>query len=218
MIRAVVFDFDGLILDTEVPVYEAWAHAFETYGCGPIPMDEWAKEIGTNGALDLVAMMRARATKPFDEDEMHELRRIRREELQALEEVRPGVVQWLDDADAHGLSLAIASSSPTDWVEYHLDLLGLRSRFQFLACFGTDIAAKPEPDSYQAACRALGVEPAEAIAVEDSPHGVTAAQRAGLRCIAVPNAITAQLDLSHADVVVHSLAEFSLADAHDYFS
>lgn len=218
MIRAVVFDFDGLILDTEVPVYEAWVHAFEAYGCGPIPMDEWAKEIGTNGALDLVAMMRERATKPFDEDEMHELRRIRREELQALEEVRPGVVQWLDDADVHGLQLAIASSSPTDWVEHHLDVLGLRSRFQFLACFGTDIAAKPEPDSYQAACRALGVEPAEAIAVEDSPHGVTAAQRAGLRCIAVPNAITAQLDLSHADVVVRSLAEFSLADAHDYFS
>jgi HAD superfamily hydrolase (TIGR01509 family) len=218
VIRAVVFDFDGLILDTEVPVYEAWVHAFETYGCGPISMDEWAKEIGTNGSLDLVAMMRARATKPFDEDEMHELRRIRREELQALEEVRPGVVQWLDDAAAHGLSLAIASSSPTDWVEHHLDLLGLRSRFQFLACFGTDIAAKPEPDSYQAACRALGVEPAEAIAVEDSPHGVTAAQRAGLRCIAVPNAITAQLDLSHADVVVRSLAEFSLADARAHFS
>jgi HAD superfamily hydrolase (TIGR01509 family) len=218
VIRAVVFDFDGLILDTEVPVYEAWVHAFETYGCGPITMDEWAKEIGTNGALDLVAMMRERATKPFDEDEMHELRRIRREELQALEEVRPGVVQWLDDADAHGLQLAIASSSPTDWVEHHLDLLGLRSRFQFLACFGTDIAAKPEPDSYQAACRALGVEPAEAIAVEDSPHGVTAAQRAGLRCVAVPNAITAQLDLSHADVVVRSLAEFSLADARAHFS
>jgi HAD superfamily hydrolase (TIGR01509 family) len=181
-------------------------------------MDEWAKEIGTNGALDLVGMMRERATKPFDEDEMHELRRIRREELQALEEVRPGVVQWLDDADAHGLHLAIASSSPTDWVEHHLDVLGLRDRFRFLACFGEDIAAKPEPDSYQAACRALGVEPADAIAVEDSPHGVTAAQGAGLRCIAVPNTITAQLDLSHADVVVASLAEFSLADALQHFS
>jgi HAD superfamily hydrolase (TIGR01509 family) len=218
VIRAVVFDFDGLILDTEVPVYEAWVHAFETYGCGPITMDEWAKEIGTNGALDLVAMMRERATKPFDEDEMHELRRIRREELQALEDVRPGIVQWLDDADARGLQLAIASSSPTDWVEYHLEAIGLRDRFRFLACFGDDIAAKPEPDSYQAACRALGVDPANAIAVEDSPHGVMAAQAAGLRCIAVPNAITAQLDLTHADIVVNSLAEFSLADALRRFS
>lgn len=218
MIRAVVFDFDGLILDTEVPVYEAWVHAFEAYGCGPITMEEWAKEIGTQGALDLVAMMRERATKPFDEDEMHALRTLRRDELQALEDVRPGVVHWLDDAVAHGLRIAIASSSQTDWVEHHLDALGLRDRFAFLACFGTDIAAKPEPDSYQAACRALGVDPADAIAVEDSPHGVTAAKTAGLHCVAVPNSITVQLDLSHADIVVNSLAEFSLADAVEHFS
>ena len=213
MIRAVVFDFDGLILDTEVPIYEAWRHAFETYGAGPLTMDEWAKEIGTIGGLDLVGMLRDRATKPFDEDEMHTLRSLYRQELQALEKIRPGVVDWLDEADARGIKAAVASSSEIDWVEGHLIALGIRDRFAFVACCGTGLSPKPEPDSYQAALRALSVEPSDALAIEDSPHGITAARAASLTCIAVPNTITAQLDVSHADLVVSSLADFSLADA-----
>src|SRR5204862_7876775 len=119
-IEAVVFDFDGLILDTEGPVFTGWQEEFAAHGCPPLPIEEWAAEIGTTGGLDLVELVRTRATRPFDEDAMHVRRRARRDQLLARETTRPGVHQWLDDADALGLALAIASSSPPEWVEAHL--------------------------------------------------------------------------------------------------
>jgi HAD superfamily hydrolase (TIGR01509 family) len=180
MIRAVVFDFDGLILDTEGPVYRAWAEAFDAYGCAPLTLEDWAAEIGTAGEVDTIGLMRERATLPLDIEEMHARRRERRDELLAHEDARPGIHEWLDAADAMGLSVAIASSSPPDWVHAHLDRLELRTRFAHVACFVEGLRSKPAPDLYLAACRALGVAPREAIAIEDSPNGVTAAKRAGL--------------------------------------
>ncbi len=215
-IEGVVFDFDGVILDTEIPVFAAWQEVFEAHGCPPLTLDEWATEIGTAGGLDLVGLLRTRATVPFDEDGMHARRRARRDELLDSETTRPGVEAWLDQADALGFPVAIASSSGRDWVETHLGRLGLLHRFAFIACFGDhdasgrDLAAKPAPDTYLAACAAIGVEPKRALAIEDSPHGVTAAKAAGLWCVAVPHEITERLDLSRADVRLGSLCEASL--------
>jgi HAD superfamily hydrolase (TIGR01509 family) len=212
VIRAVVFDFDGVILDTEGPIFTVWREVFDAHGCPPLTVQEWSAEIGTVGGLDMITLLQERATRPVDEDAMHEWRRARRNELLAREVTRPGVREWLDEADALGLPLAIASSSPRDWVEPHLERLGLLERFGCVACFSDGIAPKPAPDSYLHACAALGVEPRNALAIEDSPHGVTAAKRAGLWCLAVPHAITAQLDLSHADAVLESLAGTSLRE------
>ncbi len=217
-VEGVVFDFDGLILDTEQPVFASWQEAFESHGCPPLTIGEWAAEIGTAGGLDLVQLLRERATRPVDEEAMHAQRRARRDELLEAEMVRPGVLTWLDEADALGLPLAIASSSPRGWVETHLDRLGLLHRFAFKACFGAaavgggTLAAKPAPDTYLAACAAIGARPAAALAIEDSPHGVSAAKAAGMWCVAVPHGITAQLDLSHADVRLPSLADATLRE------
>src|SRR6476661_7321362 len=104
-VEALVFDFDGLILDTEGPVFTAWQEEFDAHGCPPLTLEEWALEIGTSGGLDLVAMLRARSTRPFDEDVMHQRRRARVGELLALETSRPGVREWLDEADELGLPL-----------------------------------------------------------------------------------------------------------------
>ncbi|MCU1467915.1 MAG: family hydrolase [Actinomycetia bacterium] len=209
-IEALVFDFDGLILDTEGPVFTSWQEEFAAHGCPPLSIEEWSAEIGTVGGLDLVDLIRTRATRPFDPDAMQVRRRSRRDELLAREAVRPGVTEWLDEADALSVGLAIASSSPRDWVEPHLERLGLRARFAHVVCFGPGIAGKPAPDTYLAACRALGVQPRRALAIEDSPHGVSAAKAAGLRCVAVPHAITENLDLSHADLRLRSLSEATL--------
>jgi HAD superfamily hydrolase (TIGR01509 family) len=210
--QALVFDFDGLILDTEGPVFTAWQEEFAAHGCPPLTIEEWSAEIGTSGGLDLVGMMRTRATRPVDEDAMHARRRVRRDELLGREIARPGVLTWLDAARELGLPLAVASSSERDWVEPLLDRLGLGDRFAAIVCYGDGLAAKPAPDTYRAACAALRVEPAAAIALEDSQHGVAAAKAAGLWCVAVPHALTEQLDLSDADLVVRSLADVSLRD------
>jgi HAD superfamily hydrolase (TIGR01509 family) len=211
MIRAVIFDFDGLILDTETPVFTAWQDAFAAHGT-ELTIEEWAQEVGTVDGLDLVGLLQQRATVAVDLDAMDEARRARRDELLALESALPGVLEWLTEAAERDLDVAIASSSPHDWVGPHLERLDLRHHFAYLACYAEGLNAKPAPDLYLAACAALDVAPNEAIAVEDSPNGITAARAAGLFCVAVPNAITAQFDVSHADLVLSSLAECSLSD------
>ena len=212
MIRALVFDFDGLILDTEVPIFTSWHEQFVAHGCEPVTIEEWAVEIGTAGGLDMEALLVERSRTNIDLVVAQERRRARRDELLACETVRPGVHVWIQDARARGWPVGIASSSSREWIDLHLARLDLRDAFDVVVCAGDGYAAKPEPDTYLAACAALNVDPGEALAIEDSPHGITAAKRAGLQCVAVPNAITAQLDTSHADVVLESLAAASIAD------
>jgi HAD superfamily hydrolase (TIGR01509 family) len=214
-VRAVVFDFDGLILDTETPLVAGWAGVFSGYGCPPLTPAEWGTAIGTATVLDPVAILVDRAVRVGRAVDAGAARRAGRTavgELIAAEVARPGVQAWLDEADRLGLATAIASSSPAAWVEGHLDRLGLRGRFQVLACYRPGVAAKPAPDLYLEACAGLGVDGRDAVAVEDSPHGIAAAKAAGLRCVAVPNDLTGQLDLSGADLVVERMAEVGLGE------
>lgn len=208
MVDALVWDFDGLILDTETPIFVAWQEAYAAHGVDPLTLDEWAAEIGTHAGLDVVGELRRRAG--YVDGALLAARQHRRDALLAEEAVRPGVLEWLDAADARGLRLAIASSSEPEWVLNHLERLGIRHRFGPVCCRGDGLPAKPAPDLYLAACAALDVDPARALAVEDSPHGITAAKAAGLACVAVPNRITAALDLTAADLVIPSLADSSL--------
>jgi putative hydrolase of the HAD superfamily len=120
---------------------------------------------------------------------------------------------WLTDADRMGLPVAIASSSPVEWVVGHLRRLGMAERFAALVCRDDLVPPKPDPTSFREACLRLGAEPRWSVAVEDSRHGVDAAVAAGLFTVAVPHGLTADLDLSAADLLVPSLASLSLADA-----
>jgi HAD superfamily hydrolase (TIGR01509 family) len=211
-VRAVVFDFDGLVLDTEVPVYASWCAAFDAHGAAPPTIDEWSAEIGTSGGIDLESWLIERADRPVDIDAMHTARRAHRDELLDREQVRAGVEAWIDEAEAAGLGVAIASSSPSEWVIEHLERLALRHRFTHVVTADGALRAKPAPDTYLEACARLGVGPADALAVEDSPNGIAAAKAAGLRCVTVPNAITEVLDLSEADLRLPSLADYTLAE------
>jgi len=212
-INAVVFDFDGLILDTEYPRFVAWKETYEQYGC-VLEDADWHRTIGTKDALDLYALLLERAADRAHtippENEVRATKTARELELIAAEKALPGVLDWLDDAARLDLGLAIASTSPPNWVEPHLDRLNIRHRFSVISCWAEPLRPKPAPDVYLAAIDRLGVDAADAVAVEDSPNGVAAAKAAGLFCVAVPNQLTGQLDLSGADVVVPSLAELPL--------
>lgn len=210
MIDAVVFDFDGLIADTETPSYQAWRETFEHFGC-VLTEEEHVMTIGAQ--FDRLAWLKERASVelPSDED-VRQFKLKRHMELLAGLEIIAGVEAWLDEVDALGLPMAIASSSPPSWVNDHLDRLGLRSRFRAVSCCEGDMPPKPAPDCYIAACHALDVAPCGALAVEDSANGVAAAKTAGLWCVAVPNALTKRLDLSAADIEVASLADITLGE------
>lgn len=215
MIRAVVFDFDGIVLDTELPGYRAIAEIWERHGAR-LDAAEWSTNIGAHGGFDAYSALADRALdresvpSATELEAAHEARAL---ELLHAERALPGVVEWLEAAPDLGLSVAIASSASGRWVESHLERLGLRHHFAVVTTWRHPVAPKPAPDLYLEACRSLGVEPAEAIAVEDSPPGVAAAVAAGLWCIAVPNEMTRPLDLSAADHLLPSLADLPLADA-----
>src|SRR5579864_4150660 len=211
MFRAIAFDFDGLILDTEGPVYRSWLEVYEAQG-EELPFDRWVRIVGST-TLEFHPQhhLEEQLGRPLTQEVLD--RRIRRRtELVLAEKVRPGVVKLIDEARKAGMKLGVASSSTSDWVTGHLARLGILDRFECIRCRDDVARAKPEPDLYLAVLECLGVPAAEAFAIEDSPNGVAAAKSAGLRCVAVPNPITSQLDLSQADVVVASLAGLSLAD------
>ena len=211
VLRAVVFDFDGLILDTEEPVYLSWLEVYQAHG-EDLPFERWVQIVGsTNALFHPQYHLEERLGKPLAREVLE--RRIgRRTEMILARAVLPGVVQHLDAARARGLKLGVASSSTREWVAGHLERLGILERFDCLRCRDDVANAKPEPDLYLAVLDCLDVKAAEAIAIEDSPNGVAAARRAGMRCVAVPNSITARLDLSEADVTLGSLAEVTLGD------
>jgi len=132
---------------------------------------------------------------------------MRQAELLAGAAPLPGVERCLDEADVLGFGLAIASSSDRGWVEGHLARLGLLARFHRIVCRGDVARVKPAPDLYLAAVAALGGAPGDALAIEDSANGITAAKRAGLVCVAVPTDVTRGLALDHADLRLASLEE-----------
>ncbi len=210
-VRAVVFDFDGLILDTEGPVFHSWRETFEAHGA-TLTLEEWSDTIGRVNTVDPADWLAERTGLELD-DARRAARKARRDELLAAEAVLPGVHDWLEDAARLGLAVGVASSSEVDWVAGHLERLGLVDRFACLSCFDGRLRGKPAPDLYLAACEALGVAPADALAVEDSGNGVAAAKAAGMRCVAVPHDLTRDHDLSGADIVVASLAELPLEEA-----
>ena len=103
-----------------------------------------------------------------------------------------------------------ASSSSRNWVVGHLSQLGLLSYFDYIRC-GDEVARKkPDPELYLAVLAALHIQAEQAIVLEDSPNGILAARRAGIFCVAVPNPLTSQLPLDHANLRLASLADMSL--------
>ncbi len=209
MIQALIFDFDGLILDTEWPDYRSWQETYQAYGC-TLSRDEWSRWIGTLGLFDPYARLDELVGRPLDRSEVRALRRARFHALMEGQPILPGVVTMLDAAQQRGLKLGIASSSPRSWVCGYLEPLGLAAAFDTLQCSDDVGTTKPDPAAYLAALDALGVTAQQAVALEDSPNGVRAAKRAGLYCVAVPNSMTRDLVFDQADLQVDSLADLSL--------
>jgi HAD superfamily hydrolase (TIGR01509 family) len=211
LIRAIVFDFDGLILDTEEPVYRSWLEVYHAHG-QQLPFDRWVEIVGsTTTGFHPQRHLEELIGGPLPA-EVLERRAGRRTEMILSRQLLPGIVEHLEAARKAGVKLGVASSSTNEWVRGHLARLGIIELFDCIRCRDDVAHAKPEPDLYLAALDCLGVPASEAVAIEDSPNGITAAKRAGMRCVAVPNSITKGLDLSHADLLLGSLAEVTLPE------
>jgi len=210
MIKALVFDFDGLILETEGPIYQSWQELYQRYQC-EMALEDWQKNIGTAFEMfDPVANLERLANCSLHpEDDLKW--RVRRElELIEMQPPRPGVVKMLQRAKELGLKIGLASSSTCEWVVNHLARLGLLGYFEVLTARDDVKRTKPAPDLYLMAVEWLGVKPNEAVAFEDSMHGLAAAKQAGLYCVVAPTEMTAGLPMDSADLRLNTLADMSL--------
>ena len=217
-IKALLFDFDGLILDTETTEFRVWQSIYREYGQEMLP-ETWGQVIGGYGISNFDGAVHL-AELVGDGVNAQELDARYRSESDALilqQPVLPGVVDYLTDARRLGLRLAIASSSAHSWVDTHLARLELADRFDVIIC-RDDVPpgrTKPHPDLFLMALDALNVQADQAIVFEDSPNGVNAARAAGIFVVAIPNPVTTLLNIENPDLSLSSLADMPLQDLLD---
>lgn len=212
MIEAVIFDFDGLVIETETPLYNAWRRAFQERGVD-LDIERWIEVLGRSSVyFDFPGHLEELSGQPVDRDALQ--KHVRTEALDVIEQqpILPGVTDRLDEIEAMGLFVGLCSGSSREWIAGHLGRLGLLSRFPERVCRDDTVLHKPEPAPYLKTAERLGVEPSRCLVFEDSPNGVNSAKAAGMLAVAVPTEMTRNEDFSAADLVVGSLAELTLAE------
>jgi HAD superfamily hydrolase (TIGR01509 family) len=215
MLKALIFDFDGLILDTETPEYLAWQDIYREQGF-ELPHEEWGRTIGGYGLSDFDAAEHLSRLTQGRLDSASLRSRHQLESFSVIERasILPGVMGMVHAAKRHGLKLAIASSSQHAWVDGHAKRLGIFHYFDRVIC-ADDVGAgrtKPNPDLFLLALDQLQVQKNEAVVFEDSPNGVLAARRAGIFVVAVPNPVTARLRIEGADLIVRSFSDLPFSE------
>ncbi|HSK93459.1 MAG TPA: HAD family phosphatase [Candidatus Angelobacter sp.] len=204
--RAVIFDMDGLLLDTETLWHEAETELFERHG-GTFTWDDKMAVIGTSFAFT-ADYFADRLGLPRDDGPrlVEEMTGLMHERVKRQVDARPGAIELVERLrELDGVKLGLASNSPRFLVDDALATANLADAFEVTVSSDDVEHSKPAPDIYLLACERLGVEPSEALALEDSPSGIAAAKAAGLTCIAVPQ--FAETDVAAADHVVDSLEE-----------
>jgi HAD superfamily hydrolase (TIGR01509 family) len=213
VIKALIFDFDGLIMDTESPVVDGWRAIYAEYG-QEFPLQVWIRDVigSTVANFDPSSYLAARLGQELDQPALHT--RVHFHEIKALStsSALPGVVDYIKAARRLGLRLAVASSSDHAWVERYLNQLGIIDAFEVIICREDVQHIKPDPELFLAALGALKLEVDDVLVFEDSRNGVLAAKRAGMRVVAVPNPITAIGTIKGASLVLASLAELPLEE------
>ena len=212
MIDTLIFDFDGVIIDTETPDFDTWQKVFQGYGV-ELQRTWWTGFIGgSSRRMDVYGLLEERTGREFDRDSL--MRERRRRYLAAIESnpLLPGVVEYIYEAQRLGLKLAVASSSSHAWVDGHLESRGLRQHFDSVICSDDVAKVKPDPELYLLTASTLGTTPRNTLVIEDSANGVAAAKEAGAFCVAVPNPMTRDLSLGRADMRLNALSEMPLTD------
>jgi HAD superfamily hydrolase (TIGR01509 family) len=214
MLKALIFDFDGLILDTETPEADVWTEIYAEHGFD-FPFNDWVQTVGGYGIsnFDAAEHLSLLTQGRLDPASMRTRHRLGSEAVTHSRPVMPGVLDYIHDAKRLGLKLAIASSSPHSWVDGHTQRLGIFHYFDKVICqddvgFGR---TKPNPDLFLTALNQLQAQKDEAVVFEDSPNGVKAANRAGIFVVAVPNPLTSKLKIEGANLTLSSLADLSLS-------
>jgi len=212
MIKALVFDFDGTIIDTETAWYIAFRDAYKEHGVD-LTLEMYSQCIGTSlKTFNPYEYLITDLNLPIDREAFRESVQLQHAALMNKEVVRPGIQNYLDEARKAGLKLAVASSSKREWVEQHLEQLKLKDYFEVIRTADDVVNVKPDPELYNQALEALGVTADEAVAIEDSPNGARAAAAAGMHCVVISNTITGTLEFDMPHQRLSCLTDLAFND------
>ena len=209
---AVIFDFDGVILDSETPEYESHRRIYERCGAS-LTVEEWCDCIGiyAEGHEERWFTRLCELVDQAPTPEQYEAERRRHFIELVPREPRRGIRELLEALSAANVPTAIASSAPARWVVPAAERIGMTPLFRTIVS-GSDVArGKPAPDVYLEAARRLGVDPALSVAIEDSGPGLASARAAGLKTVAIPHWLTERHELSGADLRVAHAGELTVA-------
>ena len=209
MIKGIIFDFDGLILDTETHHYNLLQEFFFEHE-SELPLSLWQQEIGTQSGFSPFKYLEEKINKKIDHEAI--LEEFDKRLATNLTEVkaRPGVVSYLKSAQELGLKIGLASSSNYQWVSSHLKNLQIFDYFECIKTSDDVQKVKPDPALYLQTAQCLGLDAAECLAFEDSANGALAAKRAGMSCVIVPNEMTDSMDFCQVEHRLDSMAQMKL--------
>jgi HAD superfamily hydrolase (TIGR01509 family) len=209
ILAAIVFDFDGLIVDTENPGFISWEELYQEFGA-TLSIDDWRYATGYVGGFDPGIHLEQILGRRLDWSQLMPKREARNWELTLQAKALPGIEQLLLSARERRLRVGVASNSESGWVEGGLRRLGLRDYVDTVVTRDMVMNPKPAPDIYLKTVQTLQVESSHAVALEDSEPGCRAAKRAGLKAVAIPNRFSERQDLTIADLIVKSATELNL--------
>lgn len=215
MIKGIIFDFDGLIFDTETHQYRILQEMFGEYG-SELPLALWQNEVGTDGGFSPFHYMEEQIGRKVEHALLKEQYQEKFLSSLSREKPRDGIVDYLNTAKEMDLKIGLASSSSYRWVSGHLKNLEL---FDYFHCIRTSDhveKVKPDPALYLQAAQCLDLPPEECLVFEDSAHGATAAKRAGMSCVVVPNKITSTMEFGRVEHRLDSMADMPLKDLLDF--
>lgn len=214
MIKGIIFDFDGLIFDTETHQYQLLQEMFREYD-SELPLGLWQNEVGTDGSFSPFHYMEQQIGRPVEHDLLKKQYQERFLSVLAQEKPRDGVVDYLEMAKTLNLKVGLASSSSYRWVSGHLKNLELFDHFDCIRTSDDVEKVKPDPALYLQAAECLELSPDACLVFEDSAHGATAAKRAGMSCVVVPNTITSTMEFGPVEHRLDSMADMPLKDLLD---
>ena len=210
VVKALIFDFDGLIVDTETSIYIGWKELYASQG-ESLSLEDYVRCVGSTFAeYDPMKELEIRCRHKVQWEPLLAVKDARIRELQEDLEPLDGVEKLLQHADDLGVPCAVASSSEDGWVGPWLKKLGLHDAFHCIRTRSAKLPPKPAPDLFLSAADGLDVAPGQALIFEDSANGLRAARAAGIPCWIVPNQITERSDFTGAERILNSLAEVDL--------
>jgi len=215
--KAVIFDFDGLVVDTETPAFCAWSEIYKEFDA-ELRLIDWVQCVGSGyGKFDPVKNLEILTGLSLNGNELIAKKERIKGDICLNQPLLPGIQNLILEASTLHVPIAIASSSPRAWIDLHADRTGILP-FVSVICAREDVKnIKPAPDLYLLAAERLNMSPHDCLVFEDSQNGVTAARAAGMFAVAIPNQVTSESDFSLAHMVVKSAADCTLKAIKEKF-